>query len=128
VRETGAGGACLTPPLKWAGGKRWLLPHLKPLWDRHKDRRLVEPFCGGLAVPLGLMPRRALLNDINAHAINFYHWLQKGLQIKIPMENASEVYYAHRAEFNRVITGRWSRSRKAREDRSFTRQRSFPRL
>jgi DNA adenine methylase len=36
------------PPLKWAGGKRWQLPHLLPHWQRLRHRRLVEPFCGGL--------------------------------------------------------------------------------
>ena len=46
----------LAPPLKWAGGKRWLVPHLRPLWQAHQHRRLVEPFCGGLAVALGLRP------------------------------------------------------------------------
>ena len=55
--------AKLRPPLKWAGGKRWQVPHLQPLWELHSHRRLVEPFCGGLAVALGLMPERALLND-----------------------------------------------------------------
>jgi hypothetical protein len=40
----------LRPPLKWAGGKRWLVPHLKKLWAPHDHRRLVEPLCGGLAV------------------------------------------------------------------------------
>jgi len=52
------------PPLKWAGGKRWLVPHLTELWKPYNDRRLVEPFCGGLAVALSLRPQRALLNDI----------------------------------------------------------------
>jgi DNA adenine methylase len=61
----------LKPPLKWAGGKRWLVPHLRPLWEPFANRRLVEPFCGGLAVALGLMPDRALLNDRNPHLINF---------------------------------------------------------
>ncbi|MGI0016303.1 MAG: DNA adenine methylase, partial [Nitrososphaera sp.] len=82
------------PPLKWAGGKRWLLPYLEPVWWPYCDRRLVEPFCGGLAVALGLMPRRALLNDINPHAINLYRWLQKGLSINIPTRNEKELYYA----------------------------------
>src|SRR5689334_24073563 len=71
-----ASAATLRPPLKWAGGKRWQLPHLRPLWARHTHRRLVEPFCGGLAVAIGLSPARALLNDANPHVINFYRWLQ----------------------------------------------------
>lgn len=52
------------PPLKWAGGKRWLVPTLRPIWAAHSDRRLVEPFCGGLSVCLGLSPRRALLTTL----------------------------------------------------------------
>ncbi|MCK5366505.1 MAG: DNA adenine methylase, partial [Gammaproteobacteria bacterium] len=69
----------LRPPLKWAGGKRWLAPHLEPLWRGQSSRRLVEPFCGGLAVALGLDPQRALLNDVNPHPVNFYRHLQEGL-------------------------------------------------
>ena len=93
----------MTPPLKWAGGKRWLVPHLQPLWTAHAQRRLVEPFCGGLAVALGLRPDRALLNDINPHLINFYRQLQRGLQITLPMENDSALYYASRTRFNTLI-------------------------
>src|SRR5438093_13169395 len=71
----------LPPPLKWAGGKRWQLPHLRKYWERENHRRLVEHFCGGLAVTLGLMPKRALLNDINPHLHNFYCWMHRGLRI-----------------------------------------------
>ncbi len=73
------------PPLKWAGGKRWQVPRLRDLWMPHAHRRLVEPFCGGLAVTLGLSPRRALLNDVNPHLINFYRWARRGLTIDLPM-------------------------------------------
>jgi len=93
----------LIPPLKWAGGKRWLVPHLESLWEPFRDRRLVEPFCGGMAVTLGLLPDRALLNDINTHLISFYRWLQRGFCISIPMENDEQMYYAHRATFNQLI-------------------------
>ncbi len=34
----------LNPPLKWAGGKRWLVPHIEPLWQKYGERRYVEPF------------------------------------------------------------------------------------
>jgi DNA adenine methylase len=107
------GDGRLSPPLKWAGGKRWLVPHLRPLWAAHAHRRLVEPFCGGLAVALGLAPERALLNDVNPHAISFYRWLQRGLTVDIPMANDEALYYEHRDAFNALIGGRWARGRKA---------------
>ncbi|MEE9459212.1 MAG: Dam family site-specific DNA-(adenine-N6)-methyltransferase [Candidatus Bathyarchaeia archaeon] len=103
----------LRPPLKWAGGKRWLVPHLKPIWREHSNRRLVEPLCGGLAVTLGLMPTHALLNDINIHAINFFVWLKKGLTISIPMENNRELYYQHRKRFNELIKTAKSNNKEA---------------
>ncbi len=93
----------LKPPLKWAGGKRWLVPHLRPIWEPYSHRRLVEPLCGGLAVTLALMPEKALLNDINTHLINFFRWVQKGLYIDIPLENNEEFYYSHREHFNTLI-------------------------
>src|SRR5262249_45999614 len=91
------------PPLKWPGGKRWLVPHLLPLWRRHQHRRLVEPFCGGLAVSLGLLPRQALLNDLNPHLINFYRWLQRGLQPSVSIPNNRSLFDSHRRHFNRLI-------------------------
>lgn len=103
----------LSPPLKWAGGKRWLVPHLRPLWAAHAHRRLVEPFCGGLSVALGLAPERALLNDANPHAINFYRWLQRGLTVDIPMAQDEALYYAHREAFNALIAGPGTESREA---------------
>ena len=101
------------PPLKWAGGKRWQVPHLKPVWEPHLHRRLVEPFCGGLAVTLGLMPERALLNDANPHLINFYRWLQKGLCVDLPMENDEELFYKHRDRFNTLLASGKGTSREA---------------
>ena len=95
--------ATLRPPLKWAGGKRWQLPHLRPLWEPHSHRRLVEPFCGGIAVTLGLAPERALLNDANPHLINFYCWLRRGLHIELAMENGETLFYQHRDRFNHLV-------------------------
>jgi len=95
----------MRPPLKWAGGKRWLVPYLKPIVAKHlKTKRLVEPFCGGLAVALGLLPEQALLNDINPHAINFYKWLRKGLALKLDMRNDETSFYQNRERFNELIS------------------------
>ena len=95
----------LKPPLKWAGGKRWQVPHLRRFWrPHHTERRFVEPFCGGLAIGLGLGPRRALLNDVNPHLINFYRWLKKGLLVSLEMENDKELYYRHRRRFNELLS------------------------
>jgi DNA adenine methylase len=105
--------AMLRPPLKWAGGKRWQVPHLRPLWGPYSRRRLVEPFCGGLAVTLGLLPARAFLNDLNPHLINFYRWLQKGLHVGFPMENDEAVYYRNRDRFNGLLASGKGRSREA---------------
>lgn len=100
---TALNGNSLNPPLKWAGGKRWQLPVLRKYWERERQRRLVEPFCGGLAVALGLRPNRGLLNDVNPHVVNFYRWLQRGLRIKIPMEYDASLFYSHRARFNELL-------------------------
>jgi DNA adenine methylase len=93
----------LPPPLKWAGGKRWLVPTLLPLWQPHAGRRLVEPFVGGMAAALGLRPDAALLNDSNPYLINFYRQLQRGLVIDFPMANEAGAYYAARTRFNDLI-------------------------
>ena len=103
------------PPLKWAGGKRWLVPDLAKFWNGHKSRRLVEPFCGGLAVALSLRPKRALLNDINPHAVNFYLWLKRGLRVSERLEfaNSEQLYYEHRTRFNELISNGGAESKEA---------------
>ena len=92
-----------SPVLKWAGGKRWLLPTIEPIYRQHQGRRLVEPFCGGMAISLGISPPEVLANDSNEHLINFYRWLQKGLQIYLRMKSDKELYYSHRSWFNKLV-------------------------
>ena len=90
----------VAPPLKWAGGKRWLVPQLAKLWQGHDQRRLVEPFMGGLAVSLALRPARAMLNDANPHLVNFYRQLAQGLEVTLKFENNAVTYYEYRERFN----------------------------
>jgi len=107
--------SALRPPLKGAGGKRWLVRHLWPVWSLHQNRRLVEPFVGGLAVTLGLSPRLALLSDVNPHPINLYRWIQRGLTLSIELSNDSETFYRHRHRFNDLVLSGHSNSKEAAE-------------
>lgn len=93
----------LKPMLKWAGGKRYLVPRLYQLWEESGKICLIEPFVGGMAVALGLNPRIALLADINPHLVNFYTYVQGGLEITIEFENNEEYYYKSRNLFNDLI-------------------------
>jgi DNA adenine methylase len=108
-------GAGIRPPLKWAGGKRWLVPHLREIWKLHAKKRLVEPFCGGLAVTLGLLPQEALLNDVNFHAVNFYRQLKKGLKVAWQMQNDEQAYYRCRDRFNKLIAADMANTKEAAE-------------
>lgn len=101
----------LKSPLKWAGGKRWIIPFMQLFWK--DNTRWVEPFCGGLSVAFGLLPQKALLNDINPHTIHFFRQLQKGLVIEFPLLNQKEVYYQYRARFNTLIRLEQSQSMEA---------------
>jgi DNA adenine methylase len=76
---------------------------LLPLWQKDDRNQLIEPFCGGLAVTLGLMPNRATLNDVNPHVINFYRWLKRGLITDVVMENDEQTFYHHRDRFNALL-------------------------
>jgi DNA adenine methylase len=63
--------AC-TPFLRWAGGKRWLATTIGTYIRTLKPRRYIEPFLGSGAVFFAVQPKRAILNDLNAHLILTY--------------------------------------------------------
>ncbi len=92
----------VSPLLKWIGGKRWLAPRLAQYYN--PTRRLVDPFVGGMSIPLGLRAEKAVISDINPHLINLYRWLQAGLtwtsDCQIPFENTEKTYYENRDRFN----------------------------
>lgn len=93
-----SGNQLLRPVLKWAGGKRQLLPSILPLIPA--DHGLyVEPFLGGGAVLLGLQPEHAVINDFNAELVNVYTVVRddpEGLLTLLrehAANNSSEYYY-----------------------------------
>lgn len=59
------------PFLKWAGGKRWLMPLAKEL-SAHCTGLYIEPFLGSGAMYFGLRPSRAILSDSNVELIETY--------------------------------------------------------
>lgn len=93
----------IVPPIKYPGGKRFLVDHIAVLWKLSEQKRLVEPFSGGMAISLGIAPKNALINDINSHVINFYRSIQEGLKIRIKMVNDEKYYYSARERFNKLI-------------------------
>ena len=98
----------IAPFIKWAGGKRQLLPQISARLPENYHT-YYEPFVGGGAVLFALCPERAVINDINGSLVNLYR------QIKLSPEaiiNAVEqldgeaetdrkvFYYAKRAAYN----------------------------
>ena len=61
----------VAPFVKWAGGKRQLLPQIKERMPE-KYNNYYEPFVGGGAVTFELLPTNAIINDINKALINAY--------------------------------------------------------
>lgn len=54
----------IAPFVKWAGGKRQLIPQIRErMPEKYND--YYEPFVGGGAVIFDLLPANALINDIN---------------------------------------------------------------
>ena len=60
------------PLVKWAGGKRQLLPQIHAALPPEGYGRFFEPFLGGGAVLFSLQPERAAVNDLNSELINLY--------------------------------------------------------
>ena len=88
-------------PIKYPGGKSWLVPLFEDIFAQHRDKRLVEPFCGSCAIGLGLGVDIALMNDINPHLINMFNQIKNGLMICLSSsDNNEQIYYEKRQLFN----------------------------
>lgn len=81
------------PFLKWAGGKRQLLPEiLKHLPKNIGKTTYFEPFLGGGALLFELQPKQAIVNDSNRELINCYR------VIKDDVEELIEILKIHKAK------------------------------
>ncbi len=88
----------LKPFLKWAWGKRYLLPEINKRMPKTYSN-YIEPFLWGWAVLFDIQPKVAYVNDINPELINLYKiirddldWLLKQLS-KLASKNNPEDFY-----------------------------------
>lgn len=93
------------PYLKWAGGKRQLLPEiLKHIPTRIGEYTYYEPFIGAGAVLFELQPRKAVINDFNSQLILTYKVVKDYIEELIvalqqhQANNSEEYYYEVRAQ------------------------------
>jgi len=98
------GAAIVRPILKWAGGKRQLLPKLRPYYPSSFSR-YIEPFLGSGAVFLDCHNRGLLdecevhLSDINADVIGCYRMVRDDVEAVIEALRALDA--GHRADGTR---------------------------
>ena len=64
------------PFLKWAGGKRQLIPVIKEFIP-DKYSRYYEPFVGAGAILFWIQPKKATINDTNYELINCYRTIKE---------------------------------------------------
>jgi DNA adenine methylase len=65
-----------TPLLRWAGSKRQIMSILSEYWNPSYNR-YIEPFAGSASLFFHLLPRKALLADINKDLILTYKQIKK---------------------------------------------------
>jgi DNA adenine methylase len=92
------------PFLKWAGGKKWLIPHLVTLIPNNYNRYF-EPFLGGGALFFNLQPKRSLLSDVNPELINTYIQVRDNVEEVINelmlMKFSKQYYYEIRSKITK---------------------------
>jgi DNA adenine methylase len=67
----------ITPIVRWAGGKRWLIPHIAALAEVWKPTSFFEPFAGGAAIYLGFHWPEPTISDINEDLMATYRGIAK---------------------------------------------------
>jgi DNA adenine methylase len=88
-------------PLKWAGSKDGHADYLRPIQSHYSSLTWYDPFCGSLALPLKYRPQKATLLDINPRLINFWRWVQRGMQIPAEiLVHDKQHYYEIRDRLN----------------------------
>lgn len=85
----------MQPFLKWAGGKRQLIPQIRKYIPKSYNLYF-EPFVGAGAVLLDIQPREALVNDANEELINCYRVIKndpEALIVSARQHQNTEAYF-----------------------------------
>ena len=98
---------CMSPVVKWAGGKRQILERLKASMPEQFNNYF-EPFIGGGALLFDVAPEHATINDVNQELLAIYNCLKDDTLYKLMLEeldrhenNHSEEYYYELREWDR---------------------------
>lgn len=99
--ESESQNAGISPILRWAGGKRWLIPKVKELVSEYTFNSYYEPFLGGAAMFFGNeFAPVSHLNDSNAELIEMYRQVREyPTEVSVLLEsyvNSEASYYALR--------------------------------
>lgn len=107
VKLTQVKNMCMSPVVKWAGGKRQILEKLKANLPE-KFNNYFEPFIGGGALLFDLAPKNATINDVNQELLAIYICLKDDELYRLMLEeldkhenNHSEEYYYQVREWDR---------------------------
>jgi len=88
----------LTPILRWAGGKNWLVKHLEKIMPKNGYRNYHEPFIGAGSIFLAINPKQiAFLSDLNKELVDTYKVLKENpegiIKILRTYKNTEDFYY-----------------------------------
>ena len=108
----------VVPFLKWAGGKRQLMPEIREMLpDGVTTHPYYEPFIGGGALFFELLPKRAVINDYNEELINVYTVIRDNPSERIENlkrhKNTAEYFYKIRAIDRQPLFSNLTRNERA---------------
>ena len=112
--------ATLRPYLKWAGGKRQLLPEIRArLPQGWQNGTYYEPFVGAGAVLFALAPQRAVINDFNRQLMLTYRAVRDHVEDVIALleqhrdAHCRDYFYQVRGADRTEAFARWGEAEQA---------------
>ena len=93
----------IKPVLKWAGGKRELIPEIRNYYKKLNPQKYIEPFFGGGAVYFDILKtinlslkKTSIINDINSDLIDMYRNIKtKPDEIIYFCKELEKIYYKY---------------------------------